>query len=170
MTIAVPAGSSAGAASRQASQGAGSTSAVRALFLLLVCAAFATGFVAVDAGAMSRAVFDAGSDLTRLLRGMAVLKALMAACTSAVVLWRFGLPVRPVWFAAYALSGAAMWSGPGLIWGMTHVGTGALLLHGGLLASILLLWRDPAVAARLATMIAARRALLRPDYAHDVEP
>ncbi len=170
MTIAVPVGSRAGTALREASRGAGTASAVRALFVLLVCAAFTTGFLAIDAGAVSRAVSNAGADLTRLLRGMAVLKALMAACTSAVVLWRFGLPVRPVWFAAYALSGAAMWSGPGLIWGMAYVGTGALLLHGGLLASILLLWRDPAVGARLSTMVAARRALLRPDYAHGVEP
>ena len=170
MTIAVPVGSRAGTASREVTPGAGATSAARALFLLLICAAFAAGFLATDAGAISRAVSNAGADLTRLLRGMAVLKALMAACTSAVVLWRFGLPVRPVRFAAYALAGAAMWSGPGLIWGMAHVGTGALLLHGGLLASILLLWRDPAVAARLTTMVAARRASLRPDYAHDVEP
>ena len=91
---------------------------------------------------------------------MAVLKAMMAAGATAAVLWRFGVPVKPLRFAAYAVSCGAMWAGPGLIWSMARVGTGALLLHGGLLACVLLLWRDPAVAARLASMVTARRAAL----------
>jgi hypothetical protein len=41
---------------------------------------------------------------------------------------------------------------------MAHVATGAALLHAGLFATIVLLWRDPAVGARLASLVAARRA------------
>jgi hypothetical protein len=54
-----------------------------------------------------------------------------------------------------------MAAGPVLIWDMAHVGIGAALLHGGLLAMVLLLWRDAAVGARLSAIIATRRAALR---------
>ena len=74
MTIAVPVGSRADAASPEASQGAGAMGMLRVLFVLLICAAFA------------------------------------------------------------------------------------------------LLWRDPAVAVRLTAMVAARRASLRLDHAHGVDP
>jgi hypothetical protein len=44
---------------------------------------------------------------------------------------------------------------------MAHVGLGAVLLHGGLLAAILLLWRDKVTGMRLQAVITARRAALR---------
>ena len=161
MTIAAAARPGTGAAPREAARHAASTGMVRALFLLIVCVAFTTGFLAIGAEAASRAVSQAGVDLTRLLRGMAVLKAMMAAGATAGVLWRLGAPVKPLRFAAYVVSCAAMWAGPGLIWSMARIGTGALLLHGGLLVCVVLLWRDPAVATRLAAMVSARRASLR---------
>ncbi len=166
MTIAAAATSRTGAASQEASRHALSTGMVRGLFLLVVCAAFTTGLLAIGAEAMSRAVSRAGVDLTRLLRGMAVLKAMMAAGATAAVLWRLGAPVKPLRFAAYAVACAAMWAGPGLIWSMARIGTGALLLHGGLLMCVVLLWRDPAVSARLAAMVTARRASLRAGELH----
>ncbi|MBA3811063.1 MAG: hypothetical protein H0X27_05355, partial [Caulobacteraceae bacterium] len=43
-------------------------------------------------------------------------------------------------------------------WNLTQVAAGAVLLHAGLIACILLLWRDPAVAPRLAALVAARRS------------
>jgi hypothetical protein len=92
---------------------------------------------------------------------MAVLKAVMAAGAAGAVLWRLGSPVTLPWQAAYATACAAMAAGPGLICGMAHVAIGAALLHGGLLATVLLLWRDPAVGARLSAIVAARRAALR---------
>ena len=54
-----------------------------------------------------------------------------------------------------------MAAGPVLIWDMVHIRLGALLLHGGLLATALLLWRDPAVGARLVALVTRRRAILR---------
>ena len=166
MTIAATARSRTGAASRETSQHAVSTGMARALFLLIVCVAFTTGFLAIGAEAASRAASQAGVDLTRLLRGMVVLKAMMAAGATAGVLWRFAAPVKPLRFAAYAIACGAMWAGPGLIWSMARIGTGALLLHGGLLACVMLLWRDPAVGARLAAMVTARRASLRAVECH----
>jgi hypothetical protein len=110
---------------------------------------------------LSPAMALAGADLTHLLRAMALLKVAMAAGMAAAVLWRFGSPVTLAWWAAYALACAGMAAGPGLIWQMAYVRTGALLLHAGLFAALILLWRDPATAARLGTMVAARRAVLR---------
>ncbi len=39
--------------------------------------------------------------------------------------------------------------------GPVFLGLGALLLHGGLAGTIVLLWFDPAVSGRLATMVAS---------------
>jgi hypothetical protein len=131
---------------------------MRVALLALVAAAAVAGFVATGADTTSAAVSDSGADLTRLLRAMAAIKMAMAACAAASVLWRLGSPISAKWVAGYALACAAMAAGPGLIWDMAHVAAGAALLHAGLLATIVLLWRDPAVGARLASLVAARRA------------
>ncbi len=131
------------------------------LFMLVVCIAAVAGFLVGDARATSSAATADGADLVRLLRGMAALKTLMAGGATLAVLWRMGSSAPLTRFAAYALCCATMWTGPGLIWSLVYVRTGALLLHGGLLASLVLLWRDPAIAARLAAVIQARRASLR---------
>ena len=113
----------------------------------------------------ARAVSSAGGELTQLLRFMALLKASLALGAVAVVLWRFGVAASAPWLIAYLVSAAAMAAGPGLIWGMAHVGLGALLLHGGLLATLLLTWRDPAVATRLGEALATRRTALAQTHA-----
>ncbi len=132
----------------------------RALLVLLVLAAASAGFLATGADAASTATEAAGRELTHLLRAMAGMKAGFAAGAAAVTYWRLGSPV--VWprFALYAAAVASMAAGPGLIWDMAHVKLGALLLHGGLLATVLLLWRDPAMSKRLSAAITARRAKL----------
>ena len=158
MTIALPARSTADATARRASQDVGSWFGARLFIVLLIAATATAGFMAVGTETASLAASRAGADLTRLLRGMALLKSLMAAGATAVVLWRLDAPVRPSWLTAYAIACGTMWAGPGLIWSMAYIGTGALLLHGGLLTSVVLIWRDPAVAARLGAMISARRA------------
>jgi hypothetical protein len=130
----------------------------RGVLLLVVLAAAVAGALATGADATARAVSDSGADLMRLLRAMAAIKALIAAGAVAAVWWRLAMPATPRWFLGYAVAGAAMAAGPGLIWGMAHVAAGALLLHAGLLATVVLLWRDPAVGERLAAVLAARRA------------
>ncbi len=128
----------------------------RLVLVLLMIAAAAAAFVAADPQATRLAVQQDGASLTRLLRFMAGLKALLAACAAASVVWRLGAAASLGWFGAYALTCAAMAAGPVLIWSLVHVGLGALLLHGGLLAVILLLWRDPAVAEMLDAVLARR--------------
>jgi hypothetical protein len=133
----------------------------RALLAVVIAASFAAGLLATGKEASASAVALAGPDLTHLMRGMALLKALMAAGMAAAVMWRLGSPVTPPWWAAYALACAGAAAGPGLIWQMASVRAGAVTLHVGLLAALILLWRDPAVGARLAMIVAARRAALR---------
>lgn len=130
--------------------------AARVGVLLVALAAATAGVLAGDAQTVS---FDPG--LAWLLRAMAVLKAAMALAATAGVAWRLGAPVRPAWLAGYALALAATWTGPGLIWNLAHLRLGALLLHGGLAATLVLLWRDPAVSARLGAIVDARRRALR---------
>jgi hypothetical protein len=129
----------------------------RVALLLVVAAALAGGVLATGHAQAARAVAQAGDDLTRLLRAMAAIKLLLAAGAIAAVAWRLGNAVTAPRFAAYACASAAMAAGPGLIWDMAHVAAGALLLHAGLLTALLLLWRDPAVAARLADLVRRRR-------------
>ena len=140
-----------------------SPAASRTLLLLIVCAAVAAGALTVDATARAAAVRAAGGDLTRLMRFMAAIKGVLALAALAGIVWRLGAPVSAARLLAYAAASAAMAAGPLLIWTMAHVGLGALLLHGGLLAAGLLLWHDPAVADRLAGMLPSRG--VRPDRA-----
>jgi hypothetical protein len=133
---------------------------ISAFVLILLCAVL-VGYLTTSPAAAAAAVRHDGADLTRLMRFMAGLKALLAIGAASAVVWRLMAPVSVTRFGAYALAGAAMAAGPGLIWGMAHVGIGALLLHGGLFATILLLWRDPAVGKRLAAVVERRRAAFR---------
>jgi hypothetical protein len=135
-------------------------STARLLLAVIVCVAMAAGFLATGSRTTSLAVGNAGADLTRLLRAMAAMKALMAGGAVAAVAWRLSAPVTPLWLGAYALACAAMAAGPGLIWNMANVGWGGAILHAGLFASVTLLWRDPAVAARLEQYVAERRSAL----------
>ena len=133
-----------------------STTIGQAVLLLAVAGGVAFGLMATRSVDTAQALTGAGGDLARLLRAMAVIKAVMAMAAGAAVAWRLADPAPWRLLGAYAAASAAMAAGPGLIWGMVHVGAGALLLHGGLAAAILLLWRDPAVGRRLATLVAAR--------------
>jgi hypothetical protein len=134
-----------------------SPATVRAGLVLLTGIALIAGFALTGHDAAQQAIGQAGPDLTRLLRAMALLKAGIAAGLVAAILWRLSAAIGAVWFAAYAAATAAMASGPALIWDMAHVIAGAVLLHTGLLAAVVLLWRDPVTSNLLADAIAARR-------------
>ena len=136
---------------------------LRAGVLAIIAAAFIAGFLATGTAATNLAISHDGAALTRLMRFMALIKGVMAVAACAAVLWRLGTAISTPWFAAYAVTCVSMAAGPGLIWSMAHVGLGALLLHGGLFATIILVWRDPAVGARLAAIVAARRQRIAAD-------
>jgi hypothetical protein len=135
----------------------------RAVLAAAIAAGVALAMLATPAPApeAARAAQAAGPELTRLLRAMAGLKLLFAAGLLAATYWRLAVPAAPWRLAGYAAAGAAMVAGPVLIWDMAHIRLGALLLHGGLIANLLLLWQDPAVGARLAAIITKRRKVIR---------
>jgi hypothetical protein len=124
--------------------------------IVVIGVAAAAGVLATSAEASSLAYAQAGADLTRLLQAMALLKAILALGVVAALLWRLGEGVTLPSLALYALAAGAMVAGPGVVWGMVYVRTGAALLHGGLLVTAVLLWRDPVVAARLARLLSER--------------
>jgi hypothetical protein len=130
---------------------------LRAGMLTIMAGGLIAGFLATDTEASNLAILHDGAELTCLMRFMAAVKLVIAIAGAAAVLWRLGVAISLPYYTAYAVTCAAMAAGPGLIWGMAHVGLGAVLLHGGLVGTIVLVWRDPAVAARLADMVAARR-------------
>jgi hypothetical protein len=133
----------------------------RTLLVVVVALAFAGGMLATDRAATAQAIASAGGDWATLLRAMAALKLLVAGAGAAAVLWRLGAPVSAPRWGAYALAAAAAWAGPGLIWGLDHIALGALLLHGGLIATAALMRRDPATGTRLSEIVARRRATSR---------
>jgi len=128
----------------------------RALLMAVIGLAFAGGMLATDSAKTARLIAGEGGDWANLLRAMAGLKMLIAGAASAAVLWRLGAPISATRWSAYALAAAAAWAGPGLIWGLAHIPLGAVLLHGGLIALAMLIWRDPATGARLSEIIARR--------------
>jgi hypothetical protein len=133
----------------------------RTLLLAVIALASAGGMLATDGAATARAIASAGGDWATLLRAMAALKLMFAAAATAAVLWRLGAPISATRWGAYALAAGAAWAGPGLIWGLAQIALGAFLLHVGLIAMALLVWRDPATQSRLSELVARRRAALR---------
>ncbi len=133
----------------------------RAVLVGAIVAGAALAAFATPAAESAQAAHAAGPELTRLLRAMAGLKLLFAAGVLGAVAWRLAAPASTWRVVCYGMAGAAMAAGPVLIWDMVHIRLGAFLLHGGLLAGALLLWRDPALGARLAAMVQRRRAVLR---------
>jgi len=116
---------------------------LRLALLAAVMVGAAMGFAVTSAPAASQAVSDAGAELTRLLRAMALIKVVLAAGVVWLIAWRLRFPVNPLLAAGYIAGAAVMAIGPGLIWDMAHVALGALLLHGAGALLLVLFWRDP---------------------------
>jgi hypothetical protein len=107
---------------------------------VLLCAlvAVAMAYAACDPTPLLRA--DPG--LARLLRGMAVLKALIALPVLALVYWRFGSPVSPRIAIGYLAGVSMMTAGPALIWQLSFIGPVALLFHAALIGLLLIARHD----------------------------
>lgn len=126
--------------------------------LLLVAGIFVVlGFMVTDQGAVTSAIQEAGPDLTRLTRFMMTTKLAAALCAGGVVYWRLGAPIHLLRLALYTIPIAMMAFGPGLIWNMVYIAPGAGMIVGGIIMTVLLLWRDKAVGQRLDILIKARR-------------
>ena len=97
---------------------------------------------------------SADADLATLLRGMAVIKALLVAPMVALLLWRFRSPVSKPVATIYLLSLWTLAPAVVLIWKLEHVIAAAVLFHLALFAFLIVALRDdgllPARLRRLA--------------------
>ena len=132
------------------------TGVARATLIVALVAGAAAGLAV---GASTAGASEA--ELKHLLRAMAMLKLMFVAAAAAAIWWRMSAPISAVRLGGYAVAAVSMAVGPGLIWYLSHIGTASILLHGGVAASVLLLWFDPAAGRLLEGAIAQRRARLR---------
>jgi hypothetical protein len=125
----------------------------------LAALAFALALAGLIGANVGDGAPGAEADLVRLMKGMAILKGVLAAAASAVIGWRLTAPASPARCAAYLASAAAMAAGVALIWRMAAPGAAAILYHAGLIAAVLLLLRDRTIIDRLDAALLQRRAL-----------
>jgi hypothetical protein len=85
----------------------------------------------------------ADADLARLMRAMAVVKALLVALAAGGVWWRLARPVS-VWpLGAYLALPLVAAAATAAMWRLVVPGTVAIVLHAAGLALLVVAWRDP---------------------------
>jgi hypothetical protein len=80
--------------------------------------------------------------LARLLRGMALIKGLIAIAVVAAVFWRLAWPISKTVSAAYLVSSWTIAGSTMLIWQLSHIVPAALLFHLAALSLLLVGWRE----------------------------
>ncbi len=114
--------------------------AVAPMVFLAVGGAAAAGLVLGRWSGASTLRWD--PHLVVLLRFMAAVKLAGVLGASALSLWRARTPLSAGTAFAMVAALASMALAPGLIWSLAHVGLAAALFHGGLLAFLVMAWRD----------------------------
>ncbi|MEM1106428.1 MAG: hypothetical protein AAGH87_08555 [Pseudomonadota bacterium] len=123
--------------------------AARALVLASLAAGAGLAALAISPGASVAAIEAAGPELTRLLRGMAMIKAVLAGALLAGIHWRMAAPISALGLSVYSAAALALGAGFVMTWSLALPGAGAALLHLGLFGGLIWLARDPAVGQRL---------------------
>lgn len=80
--------------------------------------------------------------LARLLRGMALIKALVVVGALSAVLWRLGWSISARMAAGYAIATSLLAGSTMLIWQLSYIPLAAVLFHGTALGMLYLGWRD----------------------------
>ena len=111
----------------------------RATLVVMTGAALVAGFVA---GHLAARPDTMEPTLVLLLRFMAVLKLGLACGALGLAVWRLGYPASGRLVQGYGIATGLMAIGPGLIWFLGTVALGAVLFHAGLLAFLVLAFRD----------------------------
>ncbi len=101
-------------------------------------------------------VAGADADLERLMQAMAALKGIIAGALIAAMGWRLSIPTSPARFTLFLVAAAAMTSGIGFMWRMSHLAETAVLLHAGLFGAIFLLLRGRTIVEKIEQEIARR--------------
>ena len=85
---------------------------------------------------------NADPALSRLLRGMALIKGMIVIATVAALLWRFDKPLSKPVAAAYLLGSWAMVGATTLIWQLSWIPAAAILFHAAFLSMLFVSWRE----------------------------
>ena len=88
------------------------------------------------------AYLHADPALARLLRGMALIKGMIAIAAVGAVFWRLAWPVSRTAGTVYLASSWAVAGSTMLIWQLSYIVPAALLFHGALLSLLLVSWRE----------------------------
>jgi hypothetical protein len=88
------------------------------------------------------AYLHADPALARLLRGMALIKSMIAIAVVGAVFWRLAWPVSRTAGAAYLVCSWALAGSTMLIWQLSYIVTAALLFHAAALSLLLVSWRE----------------------------
>jgi hypothetical protein len=86
--------------------------------------------------------------LSRLLRGMALIKGVVTLAAIAAVAWRFGWPVSKSAAAAYLLGSWSMVLASMLIWRLSYIAAAAILFHAAVLCMLFVSWRGDGIRIR----------------------
>jgi hypothetical protein len=109
--------------------------------LLLACA------VAIGAAAWAgdpSGYLQADPALARLLRGMALIKGMIAIGAVAAVYWRLAWPVHRLVAATYLITASVLAGSTMLIWQLSYIVLAAVLFHLAALTMLIVGWRERA--------------------------
>jgi hypothetical protein len=126
---------------RAQSVSTGTTTQIVPLRAALICGCALAIGVATWAGDPS-AYLQADPALARLLRGMALIKGMLAVGAVAAVYWRLAWPISSLVAATYVISAAAMAGSAALIWQLSYIPPAALLFHLAALCMLMVGWRE----------------------------
>lgn len=116
----------------------------RGRLVLAVAFGAAVGLIVGDPSAR----LAADPELARLLRGMALVKALLIAVGVRVLWWRFGLDIEALRARGYVAALAFMAFAAALAWQLSYPAVLGLAFHGALLSLGMLAWRDGGATTR----------------------
>ncbi|MEM0985862.1 MAG: hypothetical protein AAGJ32_06415 [Pseudomonadota bacterium] len=134
----------------QAPAGGTSTRIAARLAIVLAMGLTAAGtLLAVGPQRISETAAALGPELTRLFLAMAAIKGLAVIGLAWAVMWRLGEPASIRGTTAYLVSCTAMAAGLAGMITLNGMAVSAIVLHAGLVGTLVLLWRDQAIAARL---------------------
>jgi len=88
------------------------------------------------------AYLQADPKLGVLLRGMAVIKAMISLAAIGALWWRFGRPIPHATAAIYLVAAWLTAAASMLVWQLWHIGVGAIAFHAGELTVLLVAWRE----------------------------
>ncbi len=113
--------------------------------VVTVMLATAAGLALVEPSA----ALTADPELSRLLRGMAVVKLAFALPIAAAVWWRLGQPASARLAAIYIAIVAGAFAALAMVWRLSEPGLASLMFHASLIGFAITALREPGLVARL---------------------